>query len=39
VKVQNGKVSVNNANVVKADVDAKNGVVHVIDRVLLPSGL
>jgi uncharacterized surface protein with fasciclin (FAS1) repeats len=39
VKVQNGKVSVNNANVVTADVDAKNGVIHVIDQVLLPSGL
>ncbi len=39
VKVQNGKVSVNNANVVKADLDAKNGVVHVIDKVLLPPGL
>jgi uncharacterized surface protein with fasciclin (FAS1) repeats len=39
VNVQNGKVSVNNANVVKADVDAKNGVIHAIDKVLLPPGL
>jgi transforming growth factor-beta-induced protein len=39
VKVQNGKVSVNNSNVVKADVDAKNGVIHVIDKVLLPPDL
>jgi transforming growth factor-beta-induced protein len=39
VKVQNGKVSVNNANVIKADVDASNGVIHVIDKVLLPPGL
>jgi uncharacterized surface protein with fasciclin (FAS1) repeats len=39
VKVQNGKISVNNANVVSGDVDAKNGVVHVIDQVLLPPGL
>ncbi len=39
VKVQNGKVSVNNANVVTADVDAKNGVIHVIDKVLLPPNL
>lgn len=39
VKVQNQNVSVNNANVVKADVDAKNGVIHVIDRVLLPPDL
>jgi uncharacterized surface protein with fasciclin (FAS1) repeats len=39
VQVRHGKVRVNNANVVKADVDAKNGVIHVIDRVLLPPGL
>jgi transforming growth factor-beta-induced protein len=39
VKVQNGKVSVNNANVINADVDATNGVIHVIDRVLLPPEL
>ena len=37
VTVQNGKVSVNNANVVKADVMASNGVIHVIDTVLLPA--
>jgi transforming growth factor-beta-induced protein len=39
IKVQNEKVSVNNADVVKADVDAKNGVIHVIDKVLLPPEL
>jgi transforming growth factor-beta-induced protein len=39
VKVLGQKVSVNNANVIKADVDAKNGVVHAIDQVLLPPGL
>jgi uncharacterized surface protein with fasciclin (FAS1) repeats len=27
---------VNNATVVKADVEATNGVIHVIDTVLLP---
>jgi len=31
-----GKVLVNNAKVVIADVDASNGVVHVIDKVLIP---
>jgi transforming growth factor-beta-induced protein len=36
VEVQGGKVNVNSASVVKADIDAKNGVIHVIDRVLLP---
>jgi len=39
VQVRQGSVTVNNANVVKADVDAKNGVIHAIDRVLLPPGL
>jgi uncharacterized surface protein with fasciclin (FAS1) repeats len=39
VQVRNQKVRVNNANVVKADIDAKNGVIHVIDRVLLPPNL
>lgn len=39
VQVRQGSIRVNNANVVKADVDAKNGVIHVIDRVLLPSDL
>lgn len=29
-------VSVNNARVVQADIGASNGVIHVIDRVLLP---
>ncbi len=39
VEVQGSKVNVNNASVVKADIDAKNGVIHVIDKVLLPPGL
>ncbi len=39
VQVNKGAVKVNNANVVKADVDTSNGVIHVIDRVLLPPGL
>jgi transforming growth factor-beta-induced protein len=29
-------VKINNANVVKADIDCGNGVIHVIDTVLLP---
>jgi uncharacterized surface protein with fasciclin (FAS1) repeats len=32
-----GGVKVNNARVVKADVMTSNGVIHVIDQVLLPS--
>jgi len=36
VTVTNGKVAVNNANVVITDIEASNGVIHVIDSVLLP---
>jgi uncharacterized surface protein with fasciclin (FAS1) repeats len=32
-------VTVNGANVVTADVEASNGVIHVIDAVLLPPGV
>ncbi|PSB20888.1 fasciclin [Phormidesmis priestleyi ULC007] len=37
VKVGTSSVMVNNAKVVKADIKASNGVIHVIDRVILPS--
>jgi uncharacterized surface protein with fasciclin (FAS1) repeats len=30
-------VKVNNANVVKTDIACSNGVIHVIDSVLLPK--
>jgi uncharacterized surface protein with fasciclin (FAS1) repeats len=36
ITVKNGKVQVNNANVVKTDIATSNGVIHVIDRVILP---
>lgn len=36
VKITDGKVYINGAQVVLADVKTKNGVVHVIDTVLLP---
>jgi len=36
IKVSDGKVTVNGANVVKTDIPATNGVIHVIDKVLLP---
>lgn len=39
VKVTGGsQVGVNNANVLQADIPATNGVVHTIDKVLLPPG-
>jgi uncharacterized surface protein with fasciclin (FAS1) repeats len=36
IKVSGGKVVVGGATVVKADVTASNGVIHVIDKVLIP---
>jgi len=33
----NGGVTVNDAAVIQADVEADNGVIHVIDRVLIPA--
>lgn len=32
-----GGVTINNAHVIKADVAASNGIIHVIDTVLIPS--
>jgi uncharacterized surface protein with fasciclin (FAS1) repeats len=37
IKVAGESVNINNAKVVKADVRSKNGVIHVIDTVLIPS--
>ncbi len=34
-----GGVTVNGANVVQADVEASNGVIHAIDAVILPPGV
>ena len=36
LKVDNKKVTINGANVVAVDVIASNGVIHVIDSVILP---
>ena len=36
VVVKDGKVKVDGANVVKTDVACSNGVIHVIDSVMLP---
>jgi uncharacterized surface protein with fasciclin (FAS1) repeats len=37
VTARNGAVMVDNARVVKTDVVASNGVIHVIDSVVLPK--
>ncbi|GAL16810.1 secreted and surface protein containing fasciclin-like repeats [Vibrio maritimus] len=34
---KDGKVMVDNATVVATDVKAKNGVIHVIDAVIMPK--
>jgi uncharacterized surface protein with fasciclin (FAS1) repeats len=39
VAVQGGTVKVDNATVTKTDIGASNGVIHVIDTVILPKGL
>jgi len=36
IKVEGGKVMVGDANVVITDIEASNGVIHVIDTVILP---
>jgi len=37
IKVKNGKVKVDGATVVKTDIECSNGVIHVIDAVILPK--
>jgi uncharacterized surface protein with fasciclin (FAS1) repeats len=37
VTASGGGVMVNDARVVKTDIQASNGVIHVIDRVVLPQ--
>ena len=39
VKVSGSKVQINDAHVTKADIEATNGVIHVIDAVLLPKNV
>ncbi len=38
VKIDGSTVMINDAKVTKADIVASNGVIHVIDKVLLPPG-
>ncbi len=39
IKVKDGKVQVDAANVTKTDIQTSNGVIHVIDTVILPKGI
>ncbi len=36
ISAEGGTVTINDATVVRADVDASNGVIHVVDKVILP---
>jgi len=36
VNISNGKIMINNATVTGADVSTSNGVIHIIDNVMLP---
>lgn len=38
ITVADGNVAIDGANVVKVDVETSNGVIHVIDSVILPKG-
>ena len=37
IKVRDGKVMINDATVIVTDIEASNGVIHVIDTVIMPS--
>ena len=37
IAVMNGSVKIDDANVVATDIEASNGIIHVIDRVILPE--
>lgn len=37
ISAKNGRVMINNAKVIKADIETTNGVIHVIDTVILPK--
>ncbi len=38
IKTDGGNVKINDATVTKADIETSNGVIHVIDKVLIPAG-
>lgn len=38
IEVKNGKVTVDGAKVIQTDITTTNGVIHVIDKVILPKG-
>ena len=39
IEVSDGSVMVNDANVIQADIETSNGVIHVIDKVIMPPSM
>jgi len=39
ISVENGQAMVNNAKITTVDVEASNGIIHIIDTVILPPSL
>lgn len=39
VHITDGNVMIGDANVVQADIETSNGVIHVIDKVILPPSI
>ena len=39
VRVTPGRIIVNNGSVIRFDIQTQNGIVHVVNRVLMPSEL
>jgi hypothetical protein len=37
LKVKDDVLKIDNASVVKADIETSNGIIHVIDQVLIPA--
>ncbi len=37
IVVEDGKAMVNNAEIITTDIDTSNGVIHVIDTVIMPG--
>jgi uncharacterized surface protein with fasciclin (FAS1) repeats len=37
IEVHDGGLRIDNANIIKTDIGASNGVIHVIDTVILPN--
>ena len=39
IKIENGQPTISGTKIVQADIPANNGIIHVIDKVILPTAL